>query len=720
MKLITNLKNNSSTPHSQEEKILFLSKNKKKIDDLLINIDNILNEIKNIDLMNNHKILQIHFKKVIPKTKEFYNLFSDNINGNKFMELFNIKTNITSENKFFEYVILDKSDFINRLSDIKKLINFVKKENMFDKEFIEDKSKNKIIKTLKLKSFNKTSVSISSFKYIDEFKELILVDKYSNGENNIESVDELYFNELDFSLLEKNYSSKKIFTYIKNNQSSSKGRIGILDSKITEEFLKLNQIHEGLIEYKNFVDDEEKYLPFYDKSHAEAVSTIAMFGDFINNHKDENGIIPVTICSVLSKETKTSASTVLIRIQKAINNYPKIKIWVLSLGVKEWNPTNNVSYFGRELDKIALDKDIRFVVSGGNDEERSGKKYVTPPSDAEFAITVNSLKSFDGDIASYTRRGYYNLLGNKPTFAYFGGDKNGTKVKVLSNEIIDETEGTSFAAPFIARNYFSIYYSLPEKNHFFTLSIMVNAALKNTSFNEFNFLNEKNYYGAGKFPTTLKKLKSSLRCLYKIEFNDKKYNNSIENVIALPKIKGVIDYKIIISTIDDPTNEYKYGIDHLLSSSETNVKFSINDKKISKSTSVVDEQQILLKPFTESKSYEKEDKRILNGKWKRMYAIKYDLGKYSKTFFLDKEKINENKFDNLNINIRYNSRYNNDKNPLTVYLVVDYEFNSPISIEERKEFEEELISIHLKHNHKIEEIEIELPSLEEELPELSL
>ena len=71
------------------------------------------------------------------------------------------------------------------------------------------------------------------------------------------------------------------------------------------------------------------------------------------------------------------------------------------------------------------------------------------PADSINSIVVNSV-THNGKPTTYTRTGPVLSFFIKPDIAYYGGD-NDKKIKVYTNRGIEYVQGTSFAAPWIAR-----------------------------------------------------------------------------------------------------------------------------------------------------------------------------------------------------------------------------------------------------------------------------
>ena len=128
---------------------------------------------------------------------------------------------------------------------------------------------------------------------------------------------------------------------------------------------------------------------------------------------------------------------------------PDIKVWNLSLGSKlEINP-NFISPEASVLDKIQCEYDVVFIIAGTNKTDNEENKSIGSPADSINSIVVNSVTN-NGEPASYTRTGPVLSFFIKPDISYYGGDTD-NKMKVCTNRGIEFVQGTSFAAPWIAR-----------------------------------------------------------------------------------------------------------------------------------------------------------------------------------------------------------------------------------------------------------------------------
>lgn len=211
--------------------------------------------------------------------------------------------------------------------------------------------------------------------------------------------------------------------------------------------------------FHKWVDYKEE-LNFYEKStlkeehynHGTAVSSIIVDGPSLNPMLDDGcgrfkvrhfGVCPGTL-----------SPTLLVRkIEKIINENTDIHVWNLSLGTHDEVSKNFISFDAAVLDEIQKNKNVIFVISGTNDNDRRSStepyKRVGSPADSLNSVVVNSVRK-DGRPALYSRNGKILSFFNKPDVSYYGGDYD-ERLVVYTNHGLERQFGTSFAAPWISR-----------------------------------------------------------------------------------------------------------------------------------------------------------------------------------------------------------------------------------------------------------------------------
>lgn len=258
------------------------------------------------------------------------------------------------------------------------------------------------------------------------------------------------------------------------------------------------------VEFKNMLHSEIE-ISVEDNHHGTMVTSLIVDGPRINNDNDllndGCGFFKVRHFGV-AKHKSFSLFTILKLIKEIIENNRDIKVWNLSLGsMYEINP-NFISPVADFLDKIQYENDIIFVISGTNKPENSKITKIGSPADSINSIVVNSV-NFNGTPASYSREGPVLSFFNKPDISYYGGEADGKKIKAFAPYGIQETTGTSFAAPWIARKvaYLIHVVNLPRE--------LAKALIVDSATGWKNQLQNPRLIGHGAVPTKINQILST-------------------------------------------------------------------------------------------------------------------------------------------------------------------------------------------------------------------
>lgn len=224
--------------------------------------------------------------------------------------------------------------------------------------------------------------------------------------------------------------------------------IGVIDTMFDQKAY----FSEWVDAREELSDLEKMTLKKDDYNHGTAVSSIIVDGPRLNPNLDDGcGRFKVRHFGVCPG--KITPSLLVKKIIKIVNENADIHVWNLSLGTEEEVSKNFISFDAAALDEIQQQKNVVFVISGTNDNDRRRAsepyKRVGSPADSLNSLVVNSVK-FNGQPASYTRDGKVLSFFNKPDVSYYGGDYN-ERIVVCSNNGIERQYGTSFAAPWISR-----------------------------------------------------------------------------------------------------------------------------------------------------------------------------------------------------------------------------------------------------------------------------
>lgn len=222
--------------------------------------------------------------------------------------------------------------------------------------------------------------------------------------------------------------------------------IGVIDT-----LFDTNVYFSDWVEFHDYVDPQISHSPS-DYRHGTEVSSIIVDGPTLNPRMDDGcGRFKVRHFGV-AVEGANSSFTILKAIRGIVRANQDIKVWNMSLGSVLETPQNSISPEGAVLDEIQSQYDVIFVVAGTNktlEDDIKSDKRIGAPADSINALVVNAVSSRNKP-ASYSRNGPVLDFFRKPDVAYFGGDI-GEPVTVYSPDGIALSQGTSFAAPWIAR-----------------------------------------------------------------------------------------------------------------------------------------------------------------------------------------------------------------------------------------------------------------------------
>lgn len=196
-----------------------------------------------------------------------------------------------------------------------------------------------------------------------------------------------------------------------------------------------------------------------DSNHGTLVSSILVDGPTMNNYLDDKcGRFKVRHFGV-TPGGQFSSFKILQYIKEIVENNKDIKVWNLSLGsVLEIN-ANFISPEAAMLDKIQYENDVIFVVAGTNKNKNyPNVKKIGAPADSINSLVVNSVDN-NGKPAEYSREGVVLSFFNKPDVGYYGGT-NSNPILACNSEGACYVNGTSFAAPWIARKLAYLIYKI--------------------------------------------------------------------------------------------------------------------------------------------------------------------------------------------------------------------------------------------------------------------
>ncbi|EDU3151682.1 S8 family peptidase [Salmonella enterica subsp. enterica serovar Saintpaul] len=184
-------------------------------------------------------------------------------------------------------------------------------------------------------------------------------------------------------------------------------------------------------------------------------------------------------------DTELSLPELANIITTAVEDFPEVKIWNLSLGQKEACHSDNFSELGHLLSCLHDEHGCLFVVASGNYEslpqrtwppqELSDCDRISAPGDSVRALTVGSVAHVDcadsivkaNQPSSFSRRGPGPSCIPKPEVTHFGGNCRANLdfsdlgiFAIGDNGHLSESVGTSLSTPLISSIAASTWHEL--------------------------------------------------------------------------------------------------------------------------------------------------------------------------------------------------------------------------------------------------------------------
>lgn len=445
---------------------------------------------------NDHTIggalVSVHYKRIVPKSSRLQILLGEknrhpnlSIRGAKFVDGVDEENRVVKKHVFTYFISMEAlHKSIEMLKKCEQILLTYPQNTITDKDtnLINAGKYNDSI--MKKSTFLKVIVDVN---FVEEFaldhadeqiKEQSIVTIYKTGIQtkdllerlgmnvlNIKMIDEttLCLDQRDIEILQNNVSyliamHVRDFSKIVLDESGRKtvdgvisipdpGNepvIGVIDTQFDE-----NVYFYKWVEYTNCLSSDIP-LDSNDFFHGTAVSSIIVDGPSFNHKlQDHCGRFRVRHFGVATAR-RFSSFAVLKMIRDIVCQNRDIKVWNLSLGsAMEINP-NFISPEAAELDRIQCEYDVIFIVAGTNRGKQNYESVrLGAPADSLNSLVVNAV-DFQGNPASYTRKGPILSFFYKPDICYYGGDGN-ERITVCEPLGMATVCGTSFAAPWIAR-----------------------------------------------------------------------------------------------------------------------------------------------------------------------------------------------------------------------------------------------------------------------------
>jgi hypothetical protein len=183
--------------------------------------------------------------------------------------------------------------------------------------------------------------------------------------------------------------------------------------------------------------------------------------------------------------SNADANDLVDRLRDVLKKHPEVKVWNLSLGTILPAPEHEFGWFAQQIDRLADDFGVLFVVAAGNTPVGylhtwpPGAEYpehrISSPADSVRALSVGSLAhqhTPDTLVTSeapspFTRRGPGPVRTPKPDVVHYGGNCDlagftcGAGMRtVIPGDHLGITLGTSFAAPQVAAQAAQLWKAL--------------------------------------------------------------------------------------------------------------------------------------------------------------------------------------------------------------------------------------------------------------------
>lgn len=291
--------------------------------------------------------------------------------------------------------------------------------------------------------------------------------------------------------------------------------VGVIDSGVSDNDLLLGPWLDGV---NIFV-----LPPETDHAHGTFVSGMIAGARAINGNSGEFPPCAARVHSVAAMGNgSTSTGELLLRIREAVTARPDIKVWNCSLGSPCPGDENSFGYFAEQLDKLADEQNILFVIAAGNycsvplrnwpvaaGFASAGEDRISQPGESTRGLTVGSIAHLPnlvapGDPSPFSRRGPGPAKIPKPEVVHRGGNScaagtfTGSGVRsVLPGGRLGESIGTSFSTPLVSVIAANTWHGLQNRADIrpeTVKALVIHAAALNSPHHTHD---ERRYFGFG-------------------------------------------------------------------------------------------------------------------------------------------------------------------------------------------------------------------------------
>ncbi|OHX41424.1 MULTISPECIES: S8 family peptidase [Cytobacillus] len=401
--------------------------------------------------------------------------------------------------------------------------------------------------------------------------------------------------------------------------------VGVLDSGI-----EINEYN------RDWVVGREQYYIDEDLStnHGTFVSGIILYGDRLENTV-YTGINGCKVLDVPVISTDTDEDELISNIRRGISNNKDIKIWNLSVSVKQEIDDENFSDIAMAIDQIQDEFDVIICKSAGNCssfQRGYPKGKIHTPGDSVRSIVVGSICQ-ETDEVGFSRKDYpspYTRIGRgpakiiKPDLVHYGGDvwkeKNqefvNKGVKSLSRiGQIDSDSGTSFSTPRVSAILAGLQNEINEDFDALTLKALL---IHSANYGECYDMNPKDkleQMGFGK-PKNVQDILYSNENEITLVLRDTLGKGKYVDIMDFPYPKNLIqegyfEGQITVTLVYNPILAPNQGSEYC--QSNINVHFGTYEEKVNRDV----EKRTILNPMGRGE----HSKNLLNS---NLYSRKVD------------------------------------------------------------------------------------------------
>ncbi len=352
-------------------------------------------------------------------------------------------------------------------------------------------------------------VEVSSYKDIIKIAEI----------NGVKSVD--FFQE--YSIPSMEFSNIDIQTFLDDGENSEES-IGIIDGGISIENTYLAPYVIAREEYVN-----EAYR---NPKHATFIASTIQYGNELNSILDTNpkrykfiDVIALPNGDPMYGPTDTIGEEELMEIiEEVMSKYSAtVKVWNLSLGIKNQVCNGKMSDLGIFLDYIQDKHGVQMFVSIGNLEQQPLREWppqadmnerdrLIAPADSVRAVSVGSVALYDSsesivkanEPSPFSRRGPGANYVVKPDVVDFGGNIasdctfTGLGIRGFDPDgSIIEGIGTSYSTPRIAQKFATIFDEMLDKDLLLAKAMLIHSARRSSRELLDKDQNNIKYFGFG-------------------------------------------------------------------------------------------------------------------------------------------------------------------------------------------------------------------------------